>query len=121
MQPRTVERLIDLPRAIVWDALVDPVLVEGWFDPELRLVDGGPAVIVLDRRDPELLRVRIDGVGDLAFHAEEVEGGTRDRSTRLRVVGEIGAPDELLDRLEDLLRGHPVDWAGAASALRPAG
>jgi hypothetical protein len=118
VQSRTVERVIDLPRAIVWDGLVDPVLVEGWFDPELRLVGGEPEVVVLERRDPEILRVSASGVGELAFEAEELAGGTRGRSTRLRMTGAVAGPEELLDRLENLLRGHPVDWSAAASALR---
>jgi len=114
----TAERVIDLPRAIVWDGLVDPVLVEGWFDPELRLVGGEPAVVVLERRDPELLRVRVADVGELVFEARELPGGTRGRSTRFRVTGPIAAPEELLDRLEGLLRGYPVDWSVAAPLLR---
>ena len=118
---RIVERVVDLPRAIVWDGLVDPVLVEGWFDPELRLVGGEPRVEVLERRDPELLRVRIAGLGELAFSAREVPGGTRGASTVLRLTGPIGRPDELLDRLEDLLRGHPVDWRAAEPAVRSTG
>jgi hypothetical protein len=118
---RTVERVVDLPRAIVWDGLVDPVLVEGWFDPELRLVGGEPRVEVLERRDPELLRVRVVGLGELTFWAREVPGGTRGASTILRFAGPVGEPDELLDRLEDLLRGHPVDWRAEAPAIRSTG
>ncbi|GAA2086899.1 hypothetical protein GCM10009840_25840 [Pseudolysinimonas kribbensis] len=121
MSIRTVERVVDLPRAIVWDGLVDPVLVEGWFDPELRLVGGEPRVEVLERRDPELLRVRIAGLGELTFSSDEVAGGTRGTSTLLRFTGPVGDPDELLDRLEDLLRGHPVDWRAEAPAIRSAG
>jgi hypothetical protein len=121
MRSPTVVRVIDLPRAIVWDGLVDPVLVEGWFDPVLRLVDGEPAVVVLERRDPEILRVRVEGIGELAFEAAELAGGTRGTSTELRVTGAIAGPEELLDRLQDLLRGHPVDWSAASSALRSAG
>jgi hypothetical protein len=121
MGSRTVERVVDLPRVIVWDGLVDPVLVEGWFDPALRLIDGDPDVVVLERRDPEVLRVRVDGIGELVFEAEELPGGTRGRSTRLRLTGAIEGADELLDRLEDLLRGHPVDWSAAVPALRSTG
>ena len=113
MGSRTVVRVIDLPRAIVWDGLVDPVLIEGWFDPVLRLVDGPPEVEVLARRDPELLRVRVDGLGDLEFAAEEVAGGTRGRSTRLSVTSALVDVDDRLDRLEDLLRGHPTVWDAA--------
>jgi hypothetical protein len=118
---RTVERVVDLPRAIVWDGLVDPVLVEGWFDPELRLVDGEPRVEVLERHDPELLRVRVAGLGELTFSAEELPGGTRGASTLLRFTAPLEQADELLDRLEDLLRGHPVDWRAEKPAIRSTG
>jgi hypothetical protein len=112
-------RVIDLPRAIVWDGLVDPVLVEGWFDPVLRLVDD-PAVEVGERRDPEVLRVEVPGLGPIAFVADEVEGGTRGTSTRLTVTSGLADVEDRLDRLEDLLRGHPVDWRTAPVARRAA-
>jgi uncharacterized protein YndB with AHSA1/START domain len=98
-----IERVIDLPRPIVGDALVDPVLVEGWLHPVLRLED--------------FAEVRVS--------ATEVAGGTRGGSTRVTV--EIAAPDPRfgiamretwearLDQLEDLLRGHPVDWRVGAT------
>lgn len=120
MSPRIVARVIDLPRAIVWDGLVDPVLVEGWFDPELRLVGGEPDVIVLERRDPELLHVRWTRLGELRFAAEVVPGGTRGTSTRLELTSALPDADDRLDRLEDLLRGHPVDWDATPSVRRTA-
>ena len=120
MTIRTVERVIDLPRSIVWDGLVEPVLVEGWFDPELRLVDGEPRVVVLERRDPERLRVHVAAIGELGFAAEERAGGTRGTSTLLVVTGPLADWDERLDRLEDLLRGHPTDWRATPSAERRA-
>jgi hypothetical protein len=113
MATPTVERVVDLPRPIVWDGLVDPVLVEGWFDPELRLVGGEPQLVVLERRDPELLRVRVVRLGELTFAAEEVPGGTRGTSTLLVATGPLADWDERLDRLENLLRGHPTDWRTA--------
>lgn len=113
-------RVIDLPRSIVWDGLVDPVLVEGWFDPALRLVGGEPDVVVLERHDPELLRVDAAGLGALTFSADEVEGGTRGTSTRLSVTSELGDWEDRLDRLEDLLRGHPTDWRTVPVARRVA-
>lgn len=116
MSPRTVARVIDLPRAIVWDGLIDPVLVEGWFDPELRLVGGEPAVVVLERHDPELLRVRADRLGELEFAAEAVAGGTRGASTMLAVTSGLPDWEDRFDRLEDLLRGHPTDWRAARAA-----
>ena len=93
-----IERVIDLPRVIVGYALVDPVLVEGWLHPVLRLTD--------------FTEVRLS--------AEEVPGGTRGTSTRVTV--EVAVPDPRfgaairetwqtrLDQLENLLRGHPTVW-----------
>jgi len=101
--PVRVERVIDLPRVIVSDALVDPVLVEGWLDPVLRLSD-------------------FPGV---RLSAEEVPGGTRGTSTRVTV--EVAVPDPRfaaaieqswqtrLDQLENLLRGHPTVWQAEQS------
>jgi hypothetical protein len=99
-----IERVIDLPRVIVEDALVDPVLVEGWLHPVLRL--------------PDFTDVRVS--------AEEVPGGTRGTSTRVTV--DVVVPDPRfraaisetwqtrLDQLENLLRGHPVVWEAERSA-----
>ena len=99
-----IERVIDLPRAIVGDALVDPVLVEGWLHPVLRLAD----------------------FPEVRLSAEEVPGGTRGTSTRVTV--EVAVPDPRfrtalvatwqtrLDQLENLLRGHPVVWEAEQSA-----
>jgi uncharacterized protein YndB with AHSA1/START domain len=98
-----IERVIDLPRAIVGDALVDPVLLEGWLDPERRLAD----------------------FPDVRVATDEVPGGTRGSSTRVSV--EVTVPDPRfsaaiehtwqtrLDQLENLLRGHPTDWREASS------
>ena len=99
-----IERVIDLPRAIVDDALVDPVLVEGWLHPVLRLLD--------------FTVVRVA--------AEEVPGGTRGPSTRVPVEGAVPDPrftgairqswQTRLDQLENLLRGHPTVWEAEQSA-----
>ena len=99
-----IERVIDLPRAIVDDAFLDPVLVEGWLHPVLRLAD----------------------FPDVRLSSDEVPGGTRGTSTRVTV--EVALPDPRsegalrqtwqtrLDQLENLLRGHPTVWrAGAGS------
>jgi len=105
-----IERVIDLPRAIVGDALVDPVLVEGWLHPVLQLND----------------------FTDVRISADEVPGGTRGTSTRVTV--EVAVPDPRfreallqtwltrLDQLENLLRGHPTVWRadGAAPAAAQA-
>ena len=65
-----IERVIDLPRIIVGDALVDPVLVEGWLDPVLRLTD----------------------FTDVRLSTEEVPGGTRGTSTRVIGRGRAARP-----------------------------
>jgi uncharacterized protein YndB with AHSA1/START domain len=133
-QAMRIERVIDLPRAIVWDALVDPVLVEGWLHPVLRLVGGEPAVEVRERVDPAsgalaVLHVRGDELGELRLTLDERAGGTRGSSTI--VVVEVRAPDPRfgralhdswetrLDQLENLLRGHPTVWRSDQAA--PAG
>ena len=126
-----IQRVVDLPRAIVWDALVDPVLVEGWLHPVLRLVGGEPAVELRERVDPvpgteAVLRVRSEELGELRLALAERAGGTRGSSTVVTV--EVRLPDRRfggalgetwqtrLDQLEDLLRGHPTMWHGAQAA-----
>lgn len=105
-----VERVIDLPPSIVWDALVDPVLVEGWLHPSERLIDG----TVLACVEGELLHVRGDRLGEVRITLGELVGGTRVTSTLVCV--ELTEPPTAawsarLDQLEALLRGHPVDWS----------
>jgi len=126
-----IERVIDLPRVIVWDALVDPVLVEGWLHPVLRLVDGEPAVELRERVDPApgadaVLHVRSEDLGEWRLTLAERFGGTRGSSTALTV--DLMLPDPRfegallqswqtrLDQLENLLRGHPTVWREAQSA-----
>jgi uncharacterized protein YndB with AHSA1/START domain len=129
-----IERVIDLPRVIVWDALVDPVLVEGWLHPVLRLVGGEPAVELRERVDPlrgcvAILRTRSASLGELRLTLAERTGGTRGSSTTVAV--EVRLPDPRfdgalrqswqtrLDQLENLLRGHPtVWWAEQAAPAR---
>ena len=121
-----VERLIDLPRAIVWDALIDPVLVEGWLHPVRRLVDDEPASRVSVRLDPAVgaaarLHLSSSEWGELRLTLLEVPGGRRGSSTAITVeVLAVADPrfrgpvvtgwQTRLDQLEDLLLGHPVDW-----------
>jgi uncharacterized protein YndB with AHSA1/START domain len=132
----TVAREYDLPPAVVWDALVDPVLLEGWLgagiaDPEV----GG--TFVLDWLDPHHHGAAVAGEVvliepgsqllvrameySLAMLLDELPYGTRGSSTRLtlsaRLPGDrFSGPERLahwrthLEALEDLLRGHPVVW-----------
>jgi uncharacterized protein YndB with AHSA1/START domain len=132
-----IERKIELPPPIVWDALVDPDLVVGWLagaSIDLRIGgrydlawqrDGvrrvGPGLIT-DLREGSLLTVDAGQHGVLSFRLEEVPGGSRGTSTLLRLAVKLGVDamfvarvradwETRLDQLEDLLRGHPVDWS----------
>jgi uncharacterized protein YndB with AHSA1/START domain len=133
----TFEREYDLPREIVWDALVDEDLVSGWLaqaaiDPkvggrfELTWLHPDPypplSGWIAELDEPRLLSVESSGSDGLRFELVDVEGGTRGRSTLLRVtvttLVERAFSTRLtaywltdLDQLADLLRGHPVDWA----------
>jgi uncharacterized protein YndB with AHSA1/START domain len=132
----TVAREYDLPPALVWEALVDPVLVEGWLgagfaDPEV----GG--TYVLDWLDPHHHGAAVAGEivlieprsqllvrameYSIALLLDELPYGTRGTSTRLTLSARL--PDDNtsqrervahwrthLEALEDLLRGHPVVW-----------
>ena len=129
-------RELEFPPVIVWDALVDADLVSGWLGDALIVpeVGGEYNVRLLHRMGtPEvpgrivvlhpLERIDIDTAssGRLQFELEEVAGGSRGTSTLLRLTVDLEiepafsarvAADWLtnLDQLEDLLRGHPVDW-----------
>jgi uncharacterized protein YndB with AHSA1/START domain len=133
------EREYELPRAIVWDALVDDVLVSGWLaEADIERVLGGTYVLRWTHREPRLQSTgRIIAMDEpnaieiefsdasapsgIRFDLVSIEGGSRGSSTRLSVrVGVIIdrafeprlTADWLtnLDQLEDVLRGHPVDW-----------
>ena len=124
-----LERSLDLPREVVWEALVDPVLAEGWLHPVARLAGDADAEEFepIEFSEPEsadavaVLHVRSGELGELRFELAEVPGGTRGTSTRLKLAvrgqGDarflapvIAGWRTRLDQLEDLLRGHPVDW-----------
>lgn len=122
-------RELDLPRAIVWEALVDPVLVSGWLHPRSRLLDGEQ----LEFREPEssateaVLEVRSAEFGEVRIELVPLAGGTRGEATSLTLVvaGDWGRRADRealwslrLDQLEELLRGHPVDWSGWAERHR---
>jgi uncharacterized protein YndB with AHSA1/START domain len=130
-------RAYDLPVAIVWDALVDEALVEGWLaaariDPRegghywldwqdgrsLAPTNGTITAIEPSRR----LAIDTDNLGSLEFILESVQGGTRGTSTTIFLTIRVDTERRLLastraywqsnfDQLEALLRGHPVDWS----------
>ncbi len=113
--------MIDLPRAIVWDALLDPVLVEGWLHPAARLVAGD----VRERIEPAtrataVLETVLEPFGRLRFELDERAGGTRGTSTVLRLQAAGPGWDDRIDSLENLLRGHPVDWGDRSAEERHA-
>ena len=130
------ERDYDLPTSIVWDALVDDVLVEGWLavariEPRVggqywlnwqsgsSLAASNGVITVLEPR--RRLRVETDNVGTLDFALESLDGGTRGTTTLLKLQLTVDTDKRMLastvaywqsnfDQLEALLRGHPVDW-----------
>ncbi len=98
-------REIDLPRVIVWDALLDPDLVSGWLAPaEIEPVAGGIYNLTWPHRPgydatfgritllqhPERLHVDTTNLGRIAFALESVDGGFRETGTRLRVTVDFG-------------------------------
>ncbi|MEO5922151.1 MAG: hypothetical protein ABIQ01_13510 [Pseudolysinimonas sp.] len=117
-----LERRIDLPRAIVWDALIDPVLVEGWLHPTARPLAGATG----ERLDPApgetaVLETVLDPFGHIRFELDERDGGTRGTVTVFRVrCGSLAGWSDRVDDLENLLRGHPVDWTAHPAAERHA-
>jgi len=134
------ERDYDLPRAIVWDALVEPVLVGGWLgEARIDAVPGGEYHLdwvgstdfpATDGRisalsEPERLTVVTNVHGELQFALDELDGGPRGSSTRLRLTVTLELADAFearvranwissLEQLAALLRGHPVEWHGGA-------
>ncbi len=114
-----IERTIDLPREIVWEALVDPVLVAGWLHPHEQLAEGVEGVVV---DEPEVLEVVSPEFGRVRVVLTPVLGGPRGTSTRLRLEVDDGSTgsgsqgalwERRLDQLDELLRGRPVDWREA--------
>lgn len=126
------EHSYDLPREIVWDALVDPDLVSGWLaeaDIEPRLhgrydLDWSHFTPVrattgeiTELDEPRLLVVDTVGFGVTSIALTE----TGARGTRLTVTVDaladlqfspmIAATWRLsLEQLAELLHGHPIDW-----------
>ena len=109
------ERDYEFAPVIVWDALVDPELISGWL-PESML---GPITVLNDLRR---MTLQTSTVGPLLFELTPLEGGNRGTSTRLSVRFDMEVEPVFatrvkadwltnLDQLDDLLHGHPVDWA----------
>lgn len=131
----------EFPRVIVWDALIDSDLVSGWLaeaaiTPEvggqynLRWTHrvGQPSTLGRITVLQPLERLHVDTSDSvlITFELRETQGGSRGSSTHLRVtvdgtaVGPMRVAEALrvkadwltnLDQLEDLLRGHPIDWS----------
>lgn len=127
----------EFPRVIVWDALLDPDLVSGWFAEALITPEvGGEYNLRWAHREGQprtpgrisvmhpLERLDVDttDAGRIRFELTELPVGSRGTSTRMRVTVDASGDVVLdarakadwltnLDQLEDLLRGHPVDWA----------
>ena len=130
-------REYDLSAPIVWDALVDDVLVEGWLAPssiEPRLggryrldwSSGGSlaptngVIALIDA--PRRLTVQTDNIGTLDFTLASVASEARSASTvvTLRLLVQthprfhsstIAYWRSNFDQLGELLRGRPVDWS----------
>lgn len=117
-----LERIVDLSPTIVVPAFTDPVLVEGWLHPLVRLVEGGSAEPVVAAGVPWSVEVQSLELGSLHVELRGEEGGTRGSVTRV-IIEELALESEAeridaialwntrLDQLENLLRGHPVRWS----------
>jgi uncharacterized protein YndB with AHSA1/START domain len=127
----------EFPPVIVWDALIDADLVSGWLaEAEIAPEVGGEFNLVWRHREGSpaspgritvlqpLERLHVDTLdaGRLEFELTEFPGGNRGTSTRLRLTVEVEVEPVFaarlkadwltaLDQLQDLLHGHPVDWA----------
>jgi uncharacterized protein YndB with AHSA1/START domain len=135
--PLVFVRDIEFPTVIVWDAFVDAELVSGWLG-EARITPavGGefriewrhrPTIApligtIVDVHAPERLTIDTIPTGRVWFELAEFPGGSRGTSTRVRVTVDVAIEPVFaarvradwltnLDQLEELLRGHPVDWA----------
>lgn len=118
MQPAELEfqAEYDLPLAIVWDALVDEVLVEGWLasariEPRIgglywldwqsgaNLAPTNGTITVFDEPaggDLATLQVDTDNIGTLRFVLESEPGGTRGSTTRVSLSIRVDTDPRLL-------------------------
>jgi uncharacterized protein YndB with AHSA1/START domain len=131
MEQPTVDivREFDLPRVIVWDALVDPELVSGWLaQADIEPVAGGIYNLVWTHRPmyadtfgrivllqhPERLHIDSTNLGRIEFTLESVDGGFRGTGTRLRATidlaaADLPAADVRADAVDDAAR-VTADW-----------
>jgi len=126
-------RDLDLPPGVVWPALVDPELLEGWLGETeiaddltfvLRVPHGSEITgLIAGLVEAELLHLETDR-GRVLVSLEQRSGGLRGTWTRLSVaapasVAPVERWNDALDRLEELLHGRPTDWlAATADAAR---
>lgn len=141
-----LEHDVDLPRPIVWDALTDAELTSGWLghaviDPVVggrysiswvgRPVYAGIDGTIDALAAPGRLVIATVPGARTEFLLDERSGGFRGTWTRLRVTVVVDDVDHqlallseswtiALNQLDELLRGHPVDWRGNRRAPRPA-
>lgn len=139
------EHEIDLPASVVWDALVDPVLLEGWWatvEPSplaadeivVEWLDGSepsPTAATVERVEHfRSLSLATDNRGVISFLLTEVPGGLRGTGTVLELRISLAVDPQFataaradwesaLERLDGLLSGRPAEWA-AVKRLRAA-
>lgn len=131
------DRTIDFSPAIVFDALIDPDLIEGWlahaevephvggaFDLAWLTSSSFPSTqgTITLLEEPSVLAVSTDNRGDIRFELVSKPGNATGSATVLTttVVVQVDSAflprviadwQTSLDQLEGVLRGHPVDWA----------
>ena len=139
------ERVYDLPREIVWDALVDSDLVSGWlaeadieprvggrFDLDWSHFESGFRTDgeILELVDLELLVFETNNFGRSSIALSDLPGGPRERSTLITIEVHALADQQFsgmidatwrvsLEQLSRLLHGHPVDWTTWSDETRP--
>ena len=140
-RPRFVSRLLPFGAVVVWEALTDPVLVQGWLAPEVTpVVDAGASLDLVGIPMPgaDVGRIRsiepgssaeldLGRAGSVRIEVTALEPMPTGRSQCMLVA--VATPaHELADRgllealearvaaLHELLRGRPVDWAAGSTA-----
>ncbi len=132
--------------AVVWDALTDAVLLQGWLAREAEPLPGDRLAVALDGvalpgASAGVLRSVASGsvatldlgvAGEVRFLLEDLgpiddepAGGARrltlcraegDPAHDLAAVGLAAALEARLTALEELLRGRPVEWAAVGAS-----